>query len=155
MRKFFTNKLSLLLAAMLLVATAQLVAEQQSHILWVINDGEEVDKPQAERLYAEACRWIEERFESRKAVRPNLTVYVGRACPDPEIDEACLSVGLGEVYIPTWNDTAPGMITNATLATAMFHLMDKNEMRNVVQHILNDDARNFVSARSAEQRREE
>ena len=125
-------------------------AEERGNINWIVKPEQEerIDRPMVERLYSEACRWVEEHFDSGgRAIRPNLTVHVGESCPNEEIPQACLSAASGEVYLLEWDEASPGMIIQATIIVGMMRLIDKKDLRNVVQNLRDQDARNFVSAK--------
>jgi len=123
-------------------------SQERSHLNWIVTEEQEVDKPQALRLYLEACRWIENRFAlGGRTIRPTLTVHVGETCPDAEIAGACVSASSGHLYLPKWDIASPGAIVQATLAVALLQLMDRDEMSRVVKVLLAEDARDFVDAR--------
>ena len=46
-----------------------------------------------------------------------------------EISGACLRPVLGELYIPRWDEASPGAIIQATFATALLQLMDRQEVQ--------------------------
>ena len=122
-------KASLVLMAGLLVAAVAYGAAP-SRLLWVVKDGAAVDKNHAEKVYFEVCQWIEEQLESEsEPVRPKLTVHVGEACPREHIEGACMNPMLGELYLPEWDEEAPNALAQATVATALFHLVNEQEKR--------------------------
>jgi len=126
-------------------------AADRVNINWVVKPDQEerIDRAMVERLYNEACRWVEEHFDSNgKLVRPSLTVHVGEPCPNEELPQACLNAASGEVYLPEWDETSPGMVIQATIIVGMMKLVDKNDLRNVVRNLWEQDSRNFVSAKS-------
>lgn len=135
-----------LLAAGLFLCAAAMKAEQPN-ILWDVKDGHEVNKPQTERLYLEACRWVEDRFGyPKQTLRPVLTIHVGESCPDPRIADACQTSKLGELYIPKWDEGAPGYVVQATLMSALLQLMSRQELLTTTRDLLADDLRNFMDA---------
>jgi hypothetical protein len=136
-----------LMSVSLVLSVAGFTGEK-AHLRWMIQSGQEVDKSQAERLYRDACRWIETRFGAeRGAIRPTITVHVGESCPNPAISGACLSPVLGALYLPEWDETSPAAVIQATFATALLQLMDRQEVQRVVRVLLAEDARDFMDAR--------
>ena len=136
-----------ILSAVFVLTVAGYTADQTG-LHWIVKSGQDVNKPQAERLYVEACRWIENRFGSEgKAIRPTLAVHVGKPCPNPEISGACLNPVLRELYIPKWDEASAGAVTQATLVTALLQLMDRHELQRVARVLLEDDGKNFLDAR--------
>ena len=148
------QKLFLLLATGLCLFAAEMQAEQPP-IRWIVKEGHEVNKLQTERLYLEATQWIENRFGSpNQVLRPALTIRVGEPCPDPAISAACQTSKLGELYIPKWDDGAPGYVVQATLTMSLLQLLSRQEVRDVTRNLLTDDARNFLDAPAVAQRTE-
>jgi hypothetical protein len=130
-------------------------AGDRVHIRWVItpDQNEKVERSRAERLYDEACRWIEDRFDANgEAIRPRLSVHVGEACPDRQLRGACLSPASGVLYIPEWNEASPGHIIHATVVVGLLQLLEREDMRGVVNFLLTRDAHNFLDAESAVRR---
>lgn len=148
------DKLFALLGIGLCLWVAEMKAEQLP-ILWIVKDGHEVNKPQAERLYLEACRWIENRFgSSQQVIRPALTIHVGEACPDPGISGACQTSKLGDLFIPKWDDGAPGYVVQAALMTSLLQLLSREELHTVTRDLLTIDAQNFLDAPAVTKRTE-
>lgn len=146
--------LFLLLVAGLSLFAAEMKAEDLP-IRWIVKQGHEANKLQVERLYLEATGWIEDRFGSPKQIlRPGLTIHVGESCPDPGIAGACQTAQLGEVYIPEWDEGAPGYIVQATLVASLHQLMSRQELHQVTRDLLTADAANFLDAPTVAQRTE-
>jgi len=147
------RSLLLLAAAVLLLPTGRLMAKD-SYIRWIIQAGFEatqIDKSQIERLYDEACQFLEDRFGGEgRVIRPHLIIHVGEKCPDAEIEESCLSIASGEVFLPKWDEYAPGVITNAVLMMGMQQLLDHDELHMAVLQILKNDTKNFLDARAVQ-----
>lgn len=120
-------------AVLLLVAAAY--ANAPARLLWVVKAGEDVDKTHAERVYFEACQWIEKQLEAARTVRPKLTVHVGEACPQSQIEGACMNPALGELYLPKWDENAPRAVAEATLATALHDLLQEKQNRKSAMHL--------------------
>jgi len=124
-------------------------------IRWIVKEGHDVNKLQAERLYLEATRWIENRFGSPKQVlRPALTIHVGEPCPDPAISKACQTTRLGDLYIPKWDNGSAGYIVQATLMSSLLDLMSREELRTVALELIDDDFSNFLDSTAVAQRME-
>jgi len=137
-----------LLTIGLFLFAASLHAEQPA-IYWVVKDGQEVNRSQAERLYREACRWVEERFgPTEQPIRPSLTVYVGEPCPDPEISGSCQGSWLGELYIPKWDDGGAGYIVQAALRLALQELVTQDQMKQVTRDLVIEDSQTFVDVQA-------
>jgi hypothetical protein len=116
-------------AAVLWLAAAA-DAAAPARLEWVVKDGKDVDKSHAERIYFAACRWMEEQMDpSEGPIRPKLTVHVGEACPREQIEGACMNPARGQLYLPEWDEEAPHAVAQATLATALYHLLDEEERR--------------------------
>jgi hypothetical protein len=128
---------------------SHLTAADDRPIRWIIKDGEAIDRAQAERLYREACRVIEQRFtDNTRVVRPRLTIHVGKSCPDSALSGTCLAPASGELYLPKWDDGAVGAITQATLVIGLLQLLAPAEVVRVTRSLLAEDARDFVDASS-------
>jgi len=137
------QKLFVLLAAGLSLLAAEMKAEEPP-IRWIVKDGHKVNKLQAERLYFEAIRWVEDRYGSPKQmIRPILAIHVGESCPDPKITGSCQGSWFGDLYIPVWDKAAPGYVVQATLMMSLLELMSRQDLREVTRELLADDARNF------------
>jgi hypothetical protein len=144
MKKF---GLCALLTGSLFLAPA-LRAEKAS-IYWVVSNGQKVNRVQAERLYEEARRWVEERFgPTAEPIRPSLTVHVGEPCPNPEISGACQG-GLSELYLPKWDGGSPGYIVQAVIRLSLQELMSLNELKDVTLDLVTEDLQTFVDAEAA------
>jgi hypothetical protein len=118
-------------------------------IRWNVKNGEEVDRPMAERLYLEASRMIEMRFGAGvKPVRPSIEVHVGSPCPDSSVPDACLAPATADLYLPHWDENAPGALTQATLVLGLLQLLDAEEIEDLTREILNEDAKDFVDVSS-------
>jgi len=131
-------------------------AEDAARLRWVVDAAEEteVDRSLGERLYDEACRWVEDRFSpDGRSIHPRLTVHVGQACPDPSITGACLSPAASELYLPKWDSGSASAIIHATIVTGMLQLMEQQDLNKIVKGMLAEESRNFVSARPAAHRR--
>jgi hypothetical protein len=140
----------LMLAVMLgVLRVAPGHAADQPRLRWVVRDGVHVDRAQAERLYGGAIRAIERRFGAEpQAVRPDITIYVGELCPDPGVEGACLSPATAELYVPEWDAAAPAAVTQATLTLGLLRLMPPEELLDVTKTLLDEEARDFVDART-------
>ena len=74
----------------------------------------------ADRLYDEACRWVEDRFSPNgKAIRPNLTIHVGmmdliQQQDIPRVVKSLLTGGRAKLRGCPRNDSAPGELPNPT-----------------------------------------
>jgi hypothetical protein len=149
-----SEKLFFLLVAGLSFFAAEMKAEQLP-IRWFVKEGQEVNRPQIERLYLEATRWIEGRFgSSKRAIRPALTIRVGEPCPDLGIVGPCQDSWRGDVYIPQWDDGAPGYVVQATLTMSLLQLLSREELRDVTVSLLMHDARTFLDAPAVSRRTE-
>ena len=114
-------------------------------IEWRIKSNEPVNKRQAERLYDEACRWVEEKFAPMKGHRrPCMVVSVGAPCPDARIKGPCANPIIGELYIPEWQQTSPATVAQGTISTMLLHLFDAKEITRAVEGFLSEDSRGFL-----------
>jgi hypothetical protein len=126
----------------LFIGTAQ---AQEAPIHWIVQDGYEANREQAERLYFDAARWVEDRFGSPgEELRPPLHIHVGEPCPDPEVSGACQGSLLGELYIPEWNEDSPGYIVQATILMSLLELMPREDLREATLELLQEDSNNFL-----------
>ena len=138
-----TLKLFALLASGLFLFAGAVQAEEPP-IRWIVKDGHEANRERASRLYFEATRWVEDRFGSAdRKLRPHLTIHVGEECPDPEISGACQSSGLGDLYIPEWNQASAGHVVQAALTMSLLELMTIGDVRGVTKELLAEDVNNF------------
>jgi hypothetical protein len=156
-RRMPKGKLLSVLAVGVFFSVAALAGDRV-HIRWVVtaDQNERVDRPMAERLYDEACRWVEDRFgHVGRMIRPRLTIHVGEVCPDSEIRSACLSPASGVLYIPEWNEAAPGAIVHATIVVGMLQLLEREDLRDVVKSLVAEESRNFVDAKALSRRSED
>jgi hypothetical protein len=134
----------------ILMFALALPAADLKPLRWEIKDGMAADTIQAERIYEAACGWIEDHFASaRTPIRPKITIHVGVACPDESLNRACYSTASSELYLPEWSETAPAAVAHATLIAGLFELMSREQIRETVAKLINEDAQNFVSARSS------
>src|ERR1041385_7982498 len=140
-----SKKKSLLLFALALLGSGMAVAADGGRIRWITTteEDENVDREMADRMYDEACRWIEDRFSpDGRQIHPALTVHVGWACPDSDISNACLSAASGELYIPHWDEGSAGKVVHATIIVGMLQLIEQQDIRAVVKTLLADDSHN-------------
>jgi hypothetical protein len=139
----------LTLFALLFIPSFLPIATQAEEppIRWVVKDGQNVNRPQGERLYLEAVRWIEDRYESPVPLRPHLTIRVGERCPDTKITGACMGPWPGDLYLPEWDEAAPGYIVQATLKASLQQLLSNEDVRQVTVDLLTEDVSNFLDAR--------
>ena len=136
------------LIALMILSRVNLSA-QTTHLRWIVKSGQEVNTSRAERVYLEACRWVEDHFGAAgQQIRPNLTVHVGEACPDPEMAGPCTSPSKGELYLPQWDESSDGAVAQATLMAALLRLVDRHELKNIARNILTNDAKDFLDASS-------
>ena len=143
------------LLALILVLSSAGYAKDQKRIRWIASPEEsaKIDRSLAERLYDEACRWVEDQFsQNGKPVQPTLIIHVGVACPADNISNACVSPGTGELYLPRWDEYAPGVIVHATIVIGTLQLVQQQDMDRVVNHLLEEETRDFVDAKSFRRR---
>jgi hypothetical protein len=140
-------KLFPLVASALFLLASKMPAETPP-IQWIIKEGHEVNRLKAERLYLEACRWVEIRHGlPEQKLRPPLVIHVGETCPDSKIDGACLSSLQGELYLPKWDETAPGYVLQAVLKASLLELLSSDELKDVAEALLTDDLRTYLDVR--------
>ena len=147
---------SLLLFVIVLLGSGVALAANSRGIRWITTDEEDekIDRELANRVYDEACRWVEDRFNpGGQQIQPALTIHVGSECPDGDIANACLSAASGELFIPHWDETSAGKIVHATIIVGMLQLIEQQDIRKVIKSLLVDDSRNFVNAKSARTRK--
>jgi hypothetical protein len=133
----------------ILMLAVALPAGDLQPLRWEIKDAMAADTIQAERIYEAACAWIEDHFATGTPIRPKITIHVGMVCPDESLNRACYSTASSELYLPEWNETAPAAVAHATLIAGLFDLMSREQIRQTVAKLINEDAQNFVSARRA------
>jgi hypothetical protein len=135
-----------LFSAFIILSGANLRA-QTPHLRWIVKSDRPISTDRAERVYLEACRWVEDHFGYvGQQVRPNLTVHVGEPCPNPELSGPCTSASEGELYLPRWDKSSVGAVAQATVLAALIRLIDRQELKNIARDILADDARDFLDA---------
>ena len=138
-----TLKLFALLCSSFILFMGSSKAEE-APIRWIIEEGHEANRAQAERLYFDAVRWVEDRFGFQEEdLRPTLYIHVGEPCPDPEVSGACQGSFLGELYIPEWNEDSPGYVVQSTLLMSLLELMPQEDLREVTLELLREDINNF------------
>ena len=114
-------------------------------IEWSVQPNQHVDRRQAERLYAEACRWVKENIVTGKPLNsPCVKIIVGRPCPEKNSSGPCANPVAGEIYIPTWTPVSAGTVAQGTIAAMLLHLLDSKEITAIVQKLLNEDVSAFL-----------
>ena len=113
-------------AAFILLLVAVAGASAPEKLQWVVKDGRDVDRRHGETIYLSACRWVEQQVEADEPVRPRLTIHVGETCPQSRIAGACMNPILGELYLPEWDEESPYAVAEATVATAMHQLNNRD-----------------------------
>ena len=117
---------------------------EEAPIRWIVKEGHEANRAQAERLYLDAVRLVEDRFGSPEVeLRPTLFIHVGEPCPDPEVSGACQGSWIGELFIPEWDKDSPGYVVQATLLMSLLELMPQEELREATLELLREDMNNF------------
>jgi hypothetical protein len=112
---------------------------------WDIKGRQEVNKPQAERLYLEAWHWVKEKFPGSGAVHgPCITVHVGAACPSPDVGHVCVSPVTGDLYVSKWRDDSPELIAQAAALTGMLHLVNRHDITKMSAQLLLEDRKEFL-----------
>jgi len=71
---------------------------------------------------------------------------VGESCPNPHIEGACMNPALGELYLPKWDEESPGALVQATLAAALFQLINQSNERETAGMLLAGNAANPAKA---------
>jgi hypothetical protein len=123
---------------------------QEFCIRWDIAPEVRVNTRQAERLYREACRWMDQNLLPEKPrAKPCITVHVGRPCPDPEKKGACLSPVTGDIYIPKWDKLSAVMVAQGTITTALLRLLDPKEISIAAHRLWVEDNRTFFDYSSS------
>jgi hypothetical protein len=141
-----TTKVLIAISAIWLLS-AVAVRAQTAHLQWIIKGDQSVSTSKAERVYLEACRWVEDQFGyGDRRIRPSITVHVGEPCPNPALSGPCTSVSEGQVYLPQWDKSSEGAVAQATILAGLLQLVDRQELQNIARTILTDDAKHFVDA---------
>src|SRR5262249_9895902 len=114
-------------------------------IEWSIDAHQNVNKPQAERLYGEACRWVKENITTAKPAKsPCIKIIVGEPCPGKNNSGPCANPLSGEIYIPVWTRVSSGNVVQGTIATMLAHLLDAKDITEIAQRLLNEDETAFL-----------
>ncbi|MBI4460851.1 MAG: hypothetical protein HY648_12445 [Acidobacteria bacterium] len=125
-------------------ATPAVARTNVACVTWSGDEEQEVNKIQGERLYFEATRWIEARFGSQsKRLRPCITVYIGKACPDSRIAGACANPVLGAVFVPRWEKTSIALVVQGILTSAILQLVTPMELTEVSKNLYLQDLRDY------------
>ena len=122
-------------------------------IEWNVKSDRPVNKRQAERLYGEACRWVEANVAFNPGQRrPCVIVNVGEPCPDTRIQGSCANPVTGELFIPKWEATSAGTVAQGTISTMLLHLFNGKEITKVVEGLMAESRRHFSTACRGAQR---
>lgn len=114
--------------------------EDGARITWNIESGQEINKRQAERLYLDAYRWVDENVSRRKGTAPPyIVVHVGKPCPDENSKGPCVNPVTGEIYLPKWENASPAAIAQGTISTMLLHLLDAKEITRTAERLLLED----------------
>lgn len=114
-------------------------------IEWKVKSNRPVNKRQAERLYGEACRWVEANVAFNPGQhRPCVIVNVGEPCPDTRTQGACVNPVTGELFIPKWEATSAGTVAQGTISTMLLHLLDAQEITKAAEGLLTEDSKSFL-----------
>jgi len=144
--KILLTPLFFILGLLLFMLYAALQAAPQTVVTpcikWDVVPGFVVNKKQTERLYIEAFKWVQE-IHPQVSV-PCLNVRVGVPCPDATLLQGCWNLSTRTVYLPQWEPGSAASVYQATVYSALWNLVKREEVVSQAKRALDEDTRYFL-----------
>jgi len=111
-------------------------------IKWDVVPGFVANKRQSERLFVHAYKWVKEEYPD--VAVPCLNVRVGVPCPDATLTRGCWNLSTRTVYLHQWEPGSAAYIFQATVYSALWNLVKRDEVTEQSQRALNEDTADFL-----------